>query len=195
MASGSTELAAAELERFLTDPTADALALIGDWGSGKTYIWNELLEKVRKNNNAARPGYAYVSLFGISSLAQLNVAIFQHSDGLREGAKTPLEASGLAKLGRLATHLKAVPVLRDYAEALAAASDTPESRAALLALTERVRREIPSPPETIEERRALDASMREVDDAVRARLDEASADEVDALETLLKSRRGGGDVA
>lgn len=117
MASGSTELAAAELERFLTDPTADALALIGDWGSGKTYIWNELLEKVRKNNNAARPGYAYVSLFGISSLAQLNVAIFQHSDGLREGAKTPLEASGLAKLGRLATHLKAVPVLRDYAEA------------------------------------------------------------------------------
>lgn len=89
----------------------------------------------------------------------------------------------------------ATTLLRDYAVALAATSDTPESRAALLALTERVRREIPSPPETIEERRALDASMREVDDAVRARLDAASPDEVDALETLLKSRRGGGEVA
>lgn len=117
MTAGSTLLVSAELERFLTDPTADALALIGDWGSGKTYAWNEALKKVRKAGNAARPGYAYVSLFGVNSLAQLNVAIFQHSEGMKDGSKSPLEATGLAKLGRLSTHLKSIPGLKDYAEA------------------------------------------------------------------------------
>ncbi|MEQ1781739.1 MAG: hypothetical protein ABMA14_10290, partial [Hyphomonadaceae bacterium] len=117
MTGGSISLVSAELERFLTDPTASALALIGDWGSGKTYAWNEALKNVRKAGNAARTGYAYVSLFGISSLAQLNVAIFQHSEGMKGRSKTPLEATGLAKLGRLSTHLKSVPVLKDYAEA------------------------------------------------------------------------------
>lgn len=117
MTGGSTSLVSAELERFLTDPTADALALIGDWGSGKTYAWNEALKKIRKAGTAARPGYAYVSLFGVNSLAQLNVAIFQHSEGIKDGSKSPLEASGLAKLGRLSSHLKSIPGLKDYAEA------------------------------------------------------------------------------
>lgn len=117
MTGGSTSLVSAELERFLTDPTADVLALIGDWGSGKTYAWDEALTKVRNAGNATRSGYAYVSLFGVNSLAQLNVAIFQHSEGMNDGSKSPLEAAGLAKLGRLASHLKSIPVLKDYAEA------------------------------------------------------------------------------
>lgn len=58
MTGGSVDLVTAELERFLTDSTADALALIGDWGSGKTYAWNEAVKKVRKAGTAARPGYA-----------------------------------------------------------------------------------------------------------------------------------------
>lgn len=117
MTASSSSLVRAELERFLTDPTADALALIGDWGSGKTYAWNEALKKVKEAGNAARPGYAYVSLFGVNSLAQLNVAIFQHSEGVKDGSKSALEATGLAKLGRLSTHLKSIPGLKDYAEA------------------------------------------------------------------------------
>ncbi len=117
MMFGSTSLVRAELERFLTDRTADALALIGDWGSGKTYVWNEALEKVKKSGNAARPGYAYVSLFGINSLPQLNVSIFQHSEGMKTGAKSPLEASGLAKLGRFATRFKSITGLKDWADA------------------------------------------------------------------------------
>ena len=117
MTGGSISLVSVELERFLTDPTADALALVGDWGSGKTYAWNEALKNVRKVGNAARAGYAYVSLFGINSLAQLNVAIFQHSEGMKVGSKSPLEANGLAKLGRLSTHLKSIPGFKGYAEA------------------------------------------------------------------------------
>lgn len=96
---------------FVTD------IMVGDWGSGKTYAWNEALTKVREAGNAARPGYAYVSLFGVNSLAQLNVAIFRHSEGMTDGSKSPLEASGLAKLGRLTAHLKSIPILKDYAEA------------------------------------------------------------------------------
>jgi len=117
MAGGSVELVSAELERFLTDPSADALALIGDWGIGKTYAWKEAVRKVKQNGNAARPGYAYVSLFGINSLAQLNVAVFHHSEGLKCGSKSPLEATGLAKLRWLSTHFKSIPGLKDYAEA------------------------------------------------------------------------------
>lgn len=117
MTVGSNTLVSAELERFLTGPNADALAIIGDWGSGKTYAWNEALEKVRQAGSAARPGYAYVSLFGVNSLSQLNVAIFHHSEGMKDGSKSPLEAIGLARLGRLSALLKHLPGLNQYAEA------------------------------------------------------------------------------
>lgn len=118
MAGGSVDLVNAELERFLTDPTADALALSGDWGSGKTFAWNAAVDRIKADTSKkiARPGYAYVSLFGIGSIAQLNVAIFQHSDSTAQPANKS-EKNGFLKLGRLASRFRSLPGVRQYAEA------------------------------------------------------------------------------
>lgn len=50
-----------------------AIALTGKWGVGKTHLWNE----IRDNNGKSFSGkkYAYVSLFGLDSLASLKSAI------------------------------------------------------------------------------------------------------------------------
>ena len=50
-----------------------AIALTGKWGVGKTHLWNE----IRDNNEKTFSGkkYAYVSLFGLDSLASLKSAI------------------------------------------------------------------------------------------------------------------------
>ena len=62
------------LQRFLDDPNPGVLALKGSWGVGKTYVWNAFLEGYKKE--AKQAGYAYVSLFGINSIAELRKFIF-----------------------------------------------------------------------------------------------------------------------
>jgi hypothetical protein len=47
--------------------------LTGDWGSGKTYQWKKALERAAKKE--IRPRYAYVSLFGLTSLAEVRKRI------------------------------------------------------------------------------------------------------------------------
>lgn len=53
------------------------LALKGAWGVGKTYAWKQLVEKAR--DRIWPKSYSYVSLFGVSSLAALRVAILANS--------------------------------------------------------------------------------------------------------------------
>lgn len=60
--------------RFLTSDTPEVLALKGSWGVGKTYAWNQLV--LQHKNSCKLPSYCYVSLFGISSIAELRTAIF-----------------------------------------------------------------------------------------------------------------------
>lgn len=62
-------------------------------------------------------------------------------------------------------------------------------------LTERVRRAIPSPPESVEERAELDESLRSADASIREHLNAADPGEVEKLEAMLKARRGGRDAA
>jgi len=118
MSGSSVSLVTAEMERFLTEETADALAVVGDWGSGKTFTWNAAVDRIRgdASKKLARPGYAYVSLFGINSIAQLNVAIFQQSDVTHEGTNQK-EKDALGKLLRFASKFRSAPLLKDYAEA------------------------------------------------------------------------------
>lgn len=60
--------------RFLNSETPEVLAIKGAWGVGKTFAWNQLL--LHNKNNCKLPSYCYVSLFGISSIAELRTAIF-----------------------------------------------------------------------------------------------------------------------
>jgi hypothetical protein len=71
------ETVKAVTERFLGQEDSGVLALKGDWGVGKTYAWMEL---VKKNKDRIRPKtYSYVSLFGLSSLPDLRMAILANS--------------------------------------------------------------------------------------------------------------------
>jgi len=82
-----------ELERFLSDPDAEVLALRGKWGVGKTYSWNRILECVNERKAVARDRYTYLSLFGISSLNELRFSLFEHSIDCKLIGKQPTLAT------------------------------------------------------------------------------------------------------
>ncbi len=62
------------IKQFLSSNANKVLVLNGPWGVGKTYTWNKLVQenklKIRKNS------YCYISLFGVSSIADLHTAVF-----------------------------------------------------------------------------------------------------------------------
>src|SRR5688572_9288065 len=59
--------------QFIETATPGVLVLKGPWGVGKTYVWNRLVEGLR--DRSGLPNYSYVSLFGVGSVAQLQLAI------------------------------------------------------------------------------------------------------------------------
>lgn len=65
------------LERFLTQSNSAVLALKGAWGVGKTHAWMRIVERV--GQRITPKSYSYVSLFGMSSLADLRTAILANS--------------------------------------------------------------------------------------------------------------------
>jgi hypothetical protein len=62
------------LAGFLADPEPGVLAIKGEWGVGKTYLWNQFIarQKMVKGYRA----YSYASLFGLESIAELRRALF-----------------------------------------------------------------------------------------------------------------------
>lgn len=50
--------------------------LKGDWGTGKTYLWSSVLKQ--KKEKISRRKYSYVSLFGVSNLADLKRGVFEN---------------------------------------------------------------------------------------------------------------------
>ena len=72
-----TERAQAELKRFLSTEDAETLCFSGHWGVGKTYTWQTLLTEATNANEVGLRRYAYVSLFGINSLDDLKLTIFE----------------------------------------------------------------------------------------------------------------------
>ncbi|PYD06637.1 hypothetical protein DND90_09315 [Pseudomonas syringae pv. maculicola] len=68
------------------------MVLKGAWGTGKTFLWNQIVRyhgKDFKNRN-----YSYVSLFGISTLKDLKRALFENKV-LRENASSKPSADTL----------------------------------------------------------------------------------------------------
>lgn len=64
------------LRSFISSKKATALVLQGTWGRGKTHLWRALMKEESEAFKNRRK-YAYVSLFGINSLDELKVAIYQ----------------------------------------------------------------------------------------------------------------------
>lgn len=89
--------------RFLTeDRFPQAIVLSGNWGVGKTFLWNKV---TRANSQPSRPKYAYVSLFGVSNLQDLKFSLFEAvTDWFGDNDSNPtanaiVEESGSGKVG------------------------------------------------------------------------------------------------
>lgn len=119
-----------ELNRFLKEPEAEVLALRGKWGVGKTYSWNRILEDANRCNEISRERYAYLSLFGISSLDELRFSLFEQSIDRQLIGKQPTlatfrdNAAQLSlSLGRRAWKLaSSTPFMKSVSPALEAVS-------------------------------------------------------------------------
>lgn len=59
------------LQGFIESESSTAIVLRGGWGEGKTYFWKKFALDHLAVKNARRQNYAYVSLFGLNSLAEL----------------------------------------------------------------------------------------------------------------------------
>ena len=62
------------IQNFIVNSNPGVIAIKGKWGIGKTHTWTQILE--REKSNLALKKYCYVSLFGISSINELSLAIF-----------------------------------------------------------------------------------------------------------------------
>lgn len=78
----STEAVKNEIERFLKSPEAEVLCITGEWGVGKTFTWQTILDKLRSRKDIALMRYSYVSLFGINSLEAFKLSIFENLEFL-----------------------------------------------------------------------------------------------------------------
>lgn len=65
------------IEKLLESGSPEIIAIKGTWGSGKTHIWKETIRSALTADKTRLKKYAYISLFGISSLEQLKLTIFE----------------------------------------------------------------------------------------------------------------------
>ena len=74
------------IKNFLSNRDTTILALTGAWGVGKTHAWRDALKENRKDIKFDK--YCYVSLFGISNMAELRMALFTKSVTVSNIGKT-----------------------------------------------------------------------------------------------------------
>jgi hypothetical protein len=77
----TTTIVRAVIERFIKSSVPEVLVLKGQWGIGKTYVWKRLIQEF--GSDAGLPKYSYVSLFGVSSIAELCLAIVANANSLK----------------------------------------------------------------------------------------------------------------
>lgn len=87
------------LHDFAVKQMGSAIVLKGEWGTGKTYLWNSVITKHR--SSFARNNYSYVSLFGINSLADLKRSIFENSIPSKKAGDVTTKDSVIANLKKL----------------------------------------------------------------------------------------------
>ncbi|MEI9406880.1 P-loop NTPase fold protein [Mesorhizobium argentiipisi] len=76
----STDLVKNQIEEFLRTAKPEVMCIRGNWGTGKTYNWQTAIKSLRDDPEAVKLNqYAYVSLFGVSSVNQIKAAILQNT--------------------------------------------------------------------------------------------------------------------
>jgi hypothetical protein len=90
----STEVTRAEIARFLRDSEPGVLCMTGEWGVGKTFLWRSVLDDLRASKGLSLTRYSYVSLFGLNSLDDMKVSLFENMEWLDQ------DATNFAQLGK-----------------------------------------------------------------------------------------------
>jgi hypothetical protein len=108
----TTAMARQSLTGFVTDQRPAAIALTGPWGSGKTWMWNSVIRALAAETEQPFKRYAYVSLFGLDSMAELKAALFEnavppgHVGGGATTATWREEMSGVLEAGSVSEGAK-----------------------------------------------------------------------------------------
>jgi hypothetical protein len=88
----STAVVKSEIERFLKSADAEVLCISGEWGVGKTFTWQTILDRLRSKREIGLSRYSYVSLFGIASLEALKASLFENLEFLVPQGSSGFEA-------------------------------------------------------------------------------------------------------
>lgn len=109
----SLKKAKEQLIRLLGEADCNVIALSGKWGTGKTYLWNEV--KSTSGDDKVKKAL-YVSLFGLSSVDQVKRKLIETAipgveshGGVFDGLKSLFGAGVKA----LSTHYKALAAIND----------------------------------------------------------------------------------
>lgn len=74
------------ISRILRESAPKVVAIKGAWGCGKTHAWQNLIADLR--GECHRQEYSYASLFGITSINQLRIALFANTQAISINAKS-----------------------------------------------------------------------------------------------------------
>ncbi|MDH2341536.1 hypothetical protein [Bradyrhizobium sp. SSUT77] len=116
----STDSVRKEIERFLEASEPEVLCISGEWGVGKTYTWQAILDRQRIARKVGLWRYSYVSMFGINSLDTLKAAIFENMEILAPQGRSGFEwlSSGgnaaFKSSKQLASIATALPLVGNY---------------------------------------------------------------------------------
>ena len=112
----SIQLIENEIRRSLATAEPEVICIRGHWGVGKTYSWNRYFNDARaEKDGVTLKHYAYVSLFGITSLDELKYAIFENTVGTARIEDEPGVKGWFARTkegGKEFSKKKALPVLQ-----------------------------------------------------------------------------------
>lgn len=124
----SIKLIKEQIADFLTTNDSEVMAIQGDWGIGKTYTWNKVLNECKDRILYSR--YSYVSLFGLNSLDGLKYSIFENaiqrgSIGTEPSLETVRDnAIGISEIiGRKTARLaREIPIVKNFTSTIDAVS-------------------------------------------------------------------------
>lgn len=116
------ELVESEVRNFLSSKDPEVICIRGHWGVGKTFAWNKYLEGAKAAGAIALQRYSYISLFGINSLDDLKLAVFENTTDVPDiGSGPTLETmqsnmvyaiTGVVR--KIAASAQNTPVLNNY---------------------------------------------------------------------------------
>ncbi|EKF9582630.1 hypothetical protein O1C47_000308 [Vibrio cholerae] len=100
---------------FLKHNEKKVLVIKGKWGVGKTFKWNEIVNKHFGSFDFSN--YSYVSLFGLNGLKELQSSVFYNAHSINYNDKVSTTKSNLKKVGFIA---KRIPQVSKYESAMSA---------------------------------------------------------------------------